>query len=951
MTSWRTFLSTVLPEEGTGYYCIGSYKNKEAKPLTTFVDTIEGAEKAIQEYLDLKRDVYFGISKFITNENRQAINAGWNKAFFLDIDCGQKYADEGKGYLTQGEAGTALRKFCDTLGLPRPNVVNSGNGIHVSWALKETILKDEWKHTANLLRKQITNLGLLADTSKVTDLAMVLRVPDTLNFKSDPPKPVEWKKPALELVDYKEFKKKLSWGLENLGIDLANPPRRAMSDTDRNLQKNYRTSFAHIMKTKGCLQLLNAYTNQDTIEEPVWRAALSIAYFCEDKDTAIHRISIKHKGYSKQATERKASEIKGPYSCVKFNEINPGGCEGCPNKGKVDNPIKVGSRVIAATPEDNVVVLPSAEIGKDIKYVIPEMPTGYFRGKNGGIYKQGFIDNETGEVIEKDRLIYKHDFYVVKRMEDSELGEMVWMRLHLPKDGVREFACSGPSLMATDKFKEIVGKQGVVENAKQIGELMQYIIDFTKELQTREKSEKMRTQFGWHDDDTKFIIGEREISKDGVVYSPPSSKTLMFSGWLKPKGKLEEWKRVVNSYGRKGQEARAFLFFAGLGNPFLKFTGQKGLIYSITENESGTGKTTIQKIINSIYGHPEDLMLIKGDTVKSQFHQMGVYCHIPICVDEVTDMTKEAVSAVAYGVSQGRSNNRMKANSNEMRENNTRWATSAFMSGNSSMHDKMGALKATPEAEQLRMIEVEIQADNTMSKEEADELFETTLYSNYGLAADILLEHSIANLDYVKKLLKDTQKKFDAEAGLTSKQRFYSAGVAAAFTGAILGKKLGLHDINIEPVWAWAVNYIGNLKDSVKSAKRDPGTTLGTFLNSHNRSLLVVDDALDKRTGLTKAPLKDVYDTLFIRFEPDTNHIYIDADYFKLWCTEKQIAYKSTLNELAKLNAGGTIVKKAMAKGTLLSTPPVNAIKIDNSVLKLMDTPAVSETSKAESDI
>ena len=277
-------------------------------------------------------------------------------------------------------------------------------------------------------------------------------------------------------MDYKEFKKKLSWGLENLGIDLANPPRRAMSDTDRNLQKNYRTSFAHIMKTKGCLQLLNAYTNQDTIEEPVWRAALSIAYFCEDKDTAIHRISIKHQGYSKQATERKASEIKGPYSCVKFNEINPGGCEGCPNKGKVDNPIKVGSRVIAATPEDNVVVLPSAEIGKDIKYVIPEMPTGYFRGKNGGIYKQGFIDNETGEVIEKDRLIYKHDFYVVKRMEDSELGEMVWMRLHLPKDGVREFACSGPSLMATDKFKEIVGKQGVVENAKQIGELMQYII-------------------------------------------------------------------------------------------------------------------------------------------------------------------------------------------------------------------------------------------------------------------------------------------------------------------------------------------------------------------------------------------------------------------------------------------------------------------------------------------
>jgi hypothetical protein len=943
MTSWRTFLSTVLPEEGTGFYCIGSYKNKEDKPLTTFADTLDGAEKAIQEYLDLKRDVYFGVSKFITNENRKAINAGWSKAFFLDLDCGQTKHEEGKGYLTQADALLDLKRFCKELDLPKPNIVNSGNGIHASWVLNETILKEEWKITASLLRKQVVALGLIADSSKITDSAMVLRVPDTFNFKSDPPKSVTWEFVGSP-VNYEGFKKKLSWGLDNLGIDLANPPRRAMSEIDKNLLNNYITNFGNIMRNKSCPQLTYAYENQDKLEEPLWRAALSVAKFCEDSEIAIHKLSNRHPEYSKTATERKVADIKGPYSCNKFGEINPGGCEGCPNKN-IENPIKIGSKIASANPEDNVVVLPSAEIGKEIKYVIPELPQGYFRGKNGGIYKQGFIDKDSGEVIQKDKLIYKHDFYIVKRMEDSDLGEMVWMRLHLPKDGVREFACTGPSLMATDKFKDIVGKQGVIANPNQIKDLMEYITDFTNELQAREQAEIMRNQFGWHDNDTKFVVGEREISKDGVAYSPPSNTTMMFAGWMKSKGTMDEWKRVVNTYGAKGKEARAFLFFAGLGTPFLKFTEKKGLVFSITENESGTGKTTIQKVINSIYGHPEDLMLIKGDTVKAQFLQMGVYNNIPICVDEVTDMSNDIVSSVAYGISQGRSNNRMKANSNELRQNNTRWATNAFMSGNSSMHDKISALKATPEAEQLRIIEVEIKADASMTKEEADELFDNVLYNNYGMAVDVLMEYAVPNLDGVKKLLKETQIKFDKEAGLTSKQRFYSAGVAAAFTGAILGKQLGIHDIDIKPVWEWAVKYLGDLKDSIKSAKRDPGLTLGMFLNSHNRNLLVADFGDDKRTGLTKAAIKEPYDKLLVRYEPDTNHIFIDADYFQAWCTEKQIAYRSTLTELKRMGADATVGKKAMAKGTLLSTPSVNAIKIDNNVLKLMDISTASAES------
>jgi len=939
MTSWGTFLSTVLPEEGIGWYCIGSYK-KKTEPLTEFADTIEGAEKIIQKILDMERDVYFGVSKFITNENRQAINAGWNKAFFLDIDCGEKYVEANKGYLTQAEASEDLRRFCSELNLPRPNIVSSGNGIHVSWVLEESIMKDQWKATANLLKQQVIRLGLKVDPSKVTDLGMVLRVPDTFNFKSDPPKKVVWLKEAMP-VRYKLLNELLTVGLDNLGLDLTNAPNRPMDETTRNLLGNYVSNFAEIMKSRKCEQLHFIYKNQATIEEPLWRAGLSVAQCCEDRSTAIHKMSEKHTGYTPQDTEKKANDTKGPYTCKTIDSINPGICGKCKLFNTITSPIQIHKRVAEAPKEGATVVLPNAETGKEVTYKIPELPYGYFRGKNGGVYKRGYT-NEEGEEVEKDKLIFRHDFYVVKRMEDSDMGSMVWLRLHLPKDGVREFACPATSLMSLEKFKEVVSKKGVIGSLKEMGAIMDYITAYTKELQDRDKAELMRIQFGWCDDDTKFIVGDREISAEGIYYSPPSSKTMMFAPWMKPKGTLPEWKRVVNNYGKTGQEARAFLFFAGLGTPFMKFTGQKGLVYSITENESGTGKTTIQRVINSIYGHPDDLMLIKGDTVKSQFHQMGVYNNIPICVDEVTDMTKEAASAIAYGISQGRSNNRMKASSNEMRDNNTRWALSSFFSGNSSMHDKISALKATPEAEQLRIVEVEISADTSMTKEDADALFEETLVNNYGMAVDIIMEYSVTNLDRIKQLLKDTKVKFDTEANLSSKQRFYSSGAATAFVGAIIGKELGLHDIDVIPVWAWAVKYFSDLKDSVKSAKRDPLLTLGMFLNSHNRNLLVVDDASDKRTGLTRAPILEPYGDLRTRFEPDTNTLYIDADYFQAWCTEKQIAYKSTLAELRKIGAGGTLGKKAMAKGTALNSPSINAIRIDNKVLKLVDDNAIA---------
>jgi hypothetical protein len=931
MTSWNNFLSTILPEEGLGWYCIGTYK-KKTTPKQYFVKTIAEAETYIQQLLDDKKDVYFGCSKYITNENRKAINAGWQKSFWLDLDCGQSYADAGTGYLSQVEALMDVARLCKELHLPKPNVISSGNGLHVHWVMENAIEKEEWAKTCEYWKQQLKRLNIIADPSKITDVAAVLRVPDTHNFKSDPPLNVEWLKKCPPM-EYEDFRAKVMQGIE-IELDLTKAPRRPMDETTRKLLGNKVSNFDAIMRSKECTQLNYAFKNQPTIDYNQWRGALSIAQFCEDRDTAIHKMSEKHPEYSPQDTEYKANDIGGPYHCLTLERNNPGHCDGCIHKGKITSPISINSKIAKATAEDNVVVLKSAAIETEITYKIPELPYPYFRGKNGGIYKQGFI-NEEGEEVEKDKLIFKHDFYIVKRMEDPELGDMVWMRVHMPKDGVREFACSNQSLMVTDRFKDTVAPHGVIGNAKEMAEIMNYITTFAKDLQERETTEKMRTQFGWCDNDSKFIIGDKEISATGIQYSPPSNTTLPFVGWFKPKGTMEEWKRVADVYSREGQEMRAFMLFVGLGAPLLKFTNQKGLIFSLVSNESATGKTSIQRMINSIWGHPTDIMLIAKDTLKSQFHQFGVFNNIAICTDEVTAMSEEAVSNIAYGVSQGRSNNRMKANSNEMRLNNTHWALPAIFSGNSSMHDKMATLKATPESEQLRIVEMEVPQDTTMSKEESDALFEHVLTDNYGHIGPALVQYMVANLDSVKKILIETQKRFDADAKLSQKQRFYSAGAAMAFTAGIIANELGLIKVDIDKVWAWAVDYFSNLRESVQSAKADPLASLGTYLNEFNRNLLVVDDANDKRTGLTKAPLKIPYGPLMNRFEPDTGLLWIAVDQLRLWCTKKQIGYSGIIDGIKALDPDAVIKKKGMAKGSELDTFQVNALGFNAEKAKL----------------
>jgi hypothetical protein len=190
----------------------------------------------------------------------------------------------------------------------------------------------------------------------------------------------------------------------------------------------------------GCNQIKHAIVDAANLEEPLWRAALSIAVRCEDGATAIHKLSQAHPDYTPANTEAKAAETKGPYTCQWYKDNYHEGCRGCTQL--ISSPILIGKVVEEAQVTDDQYVVEKEEDDESpaMSLTIPAYPFPYFRGANGGVFRRD--RNKDGDDIEVE--IYPDDLYLTERFYDSDEtgsgdGEMVGINLHMRKDGVRQW--------------------------------------------------------------------------------------------------------------------------------------------------------------------------------------------------------------------------------------------------------------------------------------------------------------------------------------------------------------------------------------------------------------------------------------------------------------------------------------------------------------------------------
>jgi hypothetical protein len=196
------FFSRVLvwhtPE--TPGFCHIAWRNPKfdhgfsGKAYTRLIDFMAGRDWLVA-HPSVAKDIWFA-----TGQQREAgdtdksralrsrANTAMMKSIFLDVDV----KDPPKGYANLTEALDALAEFCKTVRIPFPSaIVASGSGLQPYWISDRPLSVEEWRPYADGLRAMAAQHGLRCDGSVTIDCARVLRVPGTINNKTDPGRPVK----------------------------------------------------------------------------------------------------------------------------------------------------------------------------------------------------------------------------------------------------------------------------------------------------------------------------------------------------------------------------------------------------------------------------------------------------------------------------------------------------------------------------------------------------------------------------------------------------------------------------------------------------------------------------------------------------------------------------------------------------------------------------------------
>ena len=530
----------------------------------------------------------------------------------------------------------------------------------------------------------------------------------------------------------------------------------------------------------SCKQMKKFCLSQGNVPEPYWRAALSVIRFFPDARKHAHRLSAGHPDYTAADTDAKLDDLEskdvGPYLCETFESCNPNGCDGCEHRGEIKSPINLGT-VFKSAPAPQVVV-------GGATLAIPNPPEPYVRTEVGSIIiqpKESADGTKPAPII-----IYPYDLYPITRIYDAvHKQESVLWRVHLPVDGIREFSIPLGLIYNNNALSELLANSGVlVKLGKPKERLVNYIIDYINELQRVQTSRDFSARMGWQSKDTQFVLGYTAALDDGRTLPIPKSlmeKNVAADRYVSSKGSLSEWSRVINTYDRPGQEPFAFGFFSAFGAPLMKLTGFDGALISIID-DGGTGKTTMQQAILSVYGDPsnKDILVTPQDTEKSVIAKLSSLCNLPVILDDFSGTDERDVKALAdlcYAVSQGKGRDRLNPDGS-ISDRRERWSFIAYV---------------------------------------------------------------VANLKSVRTEIVQCMKEVEATIGERSAERFWIASIAANIVGGRIAKRLGLHDIDVERVMQWALHKVAGTREKVNSFNVKPMAVISEFLNEHIDCILTVN--------------------------------------------------------------------------------------------------------------
>jgi hypothetical protein len=903
------FLQRVLPS--TGFY-VTTVINPDGRRQGFFA-TVEELAKAVVGLDQRGNNTYFAISAFVEKGSRKQDNVRATKVIALDVDCG-----EGKPFPTWREGLAATGKFIQQMGLPKPLITHSGNGLHVYWALTEELEPTRWKPLAEAMKAAAKDKGFEIDPAVPADSARVLRPVGTTNPKSGTK--------VRMLIDAQPV------AVEQMaaclsGYMVAQPVSQSRSTSSSGLsqalqvQQDFPPANATVITTK-CQQIGWGVKNQGDVEEPFWYGLIGVAAHCQDPDATAIAWSENHPGYNANETLRKLSHWKqattGPTTCKKFEELRPGGCKGCKFKDKVGTPARLGVQYLEVAPPTTVPVSVAVDI---------PMPRPFKRTTDG---IKMTID-------ETDIDVCKFDIYPVAYGRDEGLGyetvRFCWNRPHV---GWQELVMRQALLTEGHRdFSTVIADQGIVlNNRNQTGYFQLMLRSYMDELRQKRAMTNLYATMGWKENFSQFVIGDTilrrnadgSVSEESINLAAGSAR-LGHELWHTA-GSLDAWVNFTSLLDKADLRAHMFALSVGLSGPLYAFTGLKGLTVSLY-GPTGGGKSLAQMWVQSIYGNPDKLHFAAKFTQNSLFGRMGLYSHMPMTIDEVTMMDDRDVGDFAYWVSQGRDKARMNRNAEE-RDAKT-WAMPVIVSTNKSMNSKLIASGLDTDAQLARILEVSVPPSRIFTRDStAGRKVYEFITSNYGHVGKEFIKRLLEMGDAgIRAAIAEATENFRVKykADFAGEERYWEQAIILADLAAKLAKDWGLIAFDQKVGIDWVLSQVGAIRRTVSEFKIDAFDLLSEYLNENaDTQVQIFHTATQKPTmDYNRVPRGEVR----VRFDfyrkstaevVNNGTVMLDRTHLRRWLAQRGADYKTFINEFT---SEGIIATPKSSKAYLAKDTPI----------------------------
>jgi hypothetical protein len=661
------FIQAIIPQGLT--LCLARHRTlpDSSRPKLPFRNIFVGpkANGALHKNLTLAQtetdtNWYIAVAGYDESSRRKAENVKGIKCLVLDVDL----KPDPKFFSAKHEVLPAIKNLHKNVpDLPKPWVIDSGNGIHIYYAINETLTTEQWGPIASLFADVVRAIEpkLIADPVRTRDAASVMRLPGSWNAKQANRLLV---KPLIEgtsqPVDVIKASLAVAAAKHNVsGVDailgnelLPNMPSLpsymdvpADLDFGGGMDAVDRIEFKDLNLRpiiEGCKQMRQICEVRGNVPEPQWVNFLRVLNTVANSDDVACYFSSGHPTYNEAATRRKMRHIRQNFEsasagCKEFKEISPSACRNCPNAKRIWTPSQLGvldaqekeikaaeveateSVVSGETTEKGYIIQPAyakqdreAGAGYEITY-LPVRQSG----KDGKIVKEPIVAGHINLVRSTARLVSK----VVSHKEQVAVTDVnVHMDVVTQKRKNR-VVCPSVDMTSTgfDKSTETLRKSGLVFECGTLGQkaaISKYLQQLVKLANNRRVF--YRPVKGWlkigNLGDWSFVAGARHYLPGGKVEENVTSAEHMgldrrHEGFMEractgiPKGELNRWQRGMSVYNGSGLEIAQLLLLSGLSNMLLPLlSGDKGGIVLALTGESGVGKTTLIDFMASFMG-------------------------------------------------------------------------------------------------------------------------------------------------------------------------------------------------------------------------------------------------------------------------------------------------------------------------------------------------------------